>query len=258
MTNTNNPWADSPEESDAVTKAGTGGKQEIVRLKVPEGDTRVRIRGHYFHFYEHWFNKLKRTANCPGKDCPVCHHPDKQKYLDQARALREAGKEEEAKELFRKTFSTYDPRLKYAVNVIDRTDGKLKIWQFSRTIKEDIMKFAEINGDPNGYDIVITRKGLKRDDTEYRVTPTMAVVPLTSEEQAMKLFTLATIFKVSSVEKINSYLAGRIPPPRVAPQNREGTVADAGSAGRSNDLPTTPMPPNPSNFELPDLDDIPF
>jgi len=257
MSNEGNPWADSPEEQDAITKPGTGGKSEIVRLKVPEGDTRVRIRGHYFHFYEHWFNKIKRTANCPGKDCPVCHHPDKQKYLDQARALREAGKEEEAKDLFRKTFSTYDPRLKYAVNVIDRTDGLVKIWQFSRTLKEDIMKFAEINGDPNGYDIVISRKGLKRDDTEYRITPTMAVVPLTKEEQALKLFTLATIFKPSSIEKINSYLAGRIPAPRVAASVNPNPNIPMGSGG-TGDLTTTPMPPNPGGFELPDLDDIPF
>ena len=252
MTTNANPWSDSPEELNAITKAGPAGHSEIVRLKVPEGDTRVRIRGHYFHFYEHWFNKIKRTAMCPGKDCPVCHHPDKQKYLDQARALREAGKEEEAKDLFRKTFSTYDPRLKYAVNVIDRTDGKVKIWQFSRTLKEDIMKFAEINGDPNGYDIVISRKGLKRDDTEYRITPTMQVVPLTKEEQELKLFNLAMIFKASPVEKINSYLAGRIPEPK------RPALAAPTEPVPSGDLPTTPMPPKTGDFELPDLDDIPF
>jgi hypothetical protein len=257
MTDSINPWADSPEEQDAVTKSGPEGRSAIVRLKLPEGDTRVRIRGHYFHFYEHWFNKIKRTANCPGKDCPVCHHPDKQKYLDQARALREGGKEEEARDLFRKTFSTYDPRLKYAVNVIDRTDGQMKIWQFSRTLKEDIMKFAEINGDPNGYDIVISRKGLKRDDTEYRITPTMAVVPLTAEEQALKLFTLATIFKATPVDKINSYLAGRVPPPRAAAP-AAGQAPSPFQQDKETQLPTTPMPPNPGGFDLPDLDDIPF
>lgn len=258
MTNTTNPWSDSPEELDAVTKGGTEGRQEIVRLKVPEGDTRVRIRGHYYHFYEHWFNKIKRTANCPGKDCPVCHHPDKQKYLDQARALREAGKEEEAKDLFRKTFSTYDPRLKYAINVIDRTDGKVKIWQFSRTIKEDIMKFAQLNGDPNGYDIVITRKGLTRDDTEYRVSPVIAsVAPLTKEEQALKLFALASIFKATPVDKINSYLAGRVPPPRAATPSA-GQASTPFQQDKDTQVPTTPMPPTPGSFDLPDLDDIPF
>ena len=253
-----NAWADSPEEADAVTKTGTTGKSEIVRLKVPEGDTRVRIRGHYFHFYEHWFNKIKRTANCPGKDCPVCHHPDKQKYLDQARALREAGKEEEAKDLFRKTFTTYDPRLKYAVNVLDRTDGTIKIWQFSRTLKEDIMKFAQINGDPNGYDIVISRKGLKRDDTEYRITPTMAAVPLTPAEQALKLFSLPTIFKASTVEKINSYLAGRIPEKKIVPAAYNPNPNIPMGAGGTGDLTTTPMPPIAGGFDLPELDDIPF
>ena len=149
-----NPWVDSPEEAEALSgKEGSGGTQ-IINLKLPEGDTRVRIRGHYKFYNEHWFNKVKRTAVCPGKDCPVCNHPERQKYLDQANALRKAGKEEEAKDLFRKTFATYDPRVRYAVNVLDRHDGKIKIWRFSRTIKEGIMKFAEINGDPNGYDIV--------------------------------------------------------------------------------------------------------
>ena len=255
MTDTPNPWSDSPEELNATTKAGPAGRTEIVRLKVPEGDTRVRIRGHYFHFYEHWFNKIKRTANCPGKDCPVCNHPDKQKYLDQARLLREAGKEEEAKELFRKTFATYQPRLKYAINVLDRADGKIKIWTFSRTIKEDIMKFAQLNGDPNNYDVVISRKGLKRDDTEYRVSPLMNSQPLMQAELELKLYALATIFKVSTAEKINSYLAGKIP-------EKKGYSGPSSPAANrtvpSGDLPTTPMPPNPQGFELPDLDDIPF
>lgn len=253
MSSEGNPWSDSPEELDAIAKVGPEGRQSIVRLKVPEGDTRVRIRGHYFHFFEHWFNKIKRTANCPGKDCPVCHHPDKQKYLDQARALREAGKEKEAVELFRKTFATYDPRLKYAINVLDRKDNQIKIWQFSRTIKEDIEKFAEINGDPNGYDVVISRKGLTKEDTKYRVTPTMQVVPLTPEEQALKLFALASIFKPTAVDKINSYLAGIIPALRVNPNPN----IPMGSGG-TGDLPLTPIPPNPGGFELPDLDDIPF
>ena len=249
-----NPWSDSPEELDKVTKSGGGGS-EIVRLKLPEGDTRVRIRGHYVHFEEHWFNKIKRTAICPGKDCPVCNHPDKQKYLDMARALREAGKEEEAKELFRKTFAAYQPRLKYVINVLDRFDGKIKIWQFSRTLKQDIEKFAEINGDPNGYDIVISRKGLTKDDTEYRITPTMQVAPLSAEEQALKLFNLAIIYKPSSVDKINSYLAGKIPVKKEGPALGEAPTVASAPVG---DLPMTPMPPKVDGFELPDLEDIPF
>lgn len=203
-----NPWADSPEEREAVVTKSD--RVDLVNLKLEEGENTIRIVGKYTFFYEHWFNKVKRSAVCPGKDCPVCKHPDRQKFLDQASALRKAGQEKEAKELFRKTFRTYDPRVMYAVNVIDRRDGKMKVWKFSRTVKEDIMKIADKYGDPNGYDLTINRRGKGR-DTEYTLIPARENTPLTEAERQLKVVSLGTVYKATSLEKINSYLQGVVP-----------------------------------------------
>jgi hypothetical protein len=248
MTDNNiNPWADSPEEQElASSSKGGESLQKIVSLKLPEGDTRVRIRGHYKFYYEHWFNKIKRTAVCPGKDCPACNHPDKKKFLDQARALRDAGKEDDSRELYKRVMATYAPRLRYAVNVLDRRDGVVKLWRFSRTIKETITKMADLNGDPNGYDIVITRKGLGK-TTEYMVNATRQDTPLSEEETGLKLFSLASILKPTAVERVNSYLAGKLPEPR---------SSESKPVQSSEQLPTSSTPPDPTNFDLGDLDDI--
>jgi hypothetical protein len=178
---------------------------------------------------------------CPGKGCPICEHPDKQVFFDKARALRDAGKEEEAKALFRKVYSTYDSRPCYAVNVIDRTDGQIKIWKFSRTVKEMIAAVASEYGDPNNYDITLNRKGVKT-DTEYTVIADRENTPLTDEEKQLKVFNLAMIYKATSIDKVNAYLRGELPK-RVEsgnetpkPQVPETLIADLGDLNLGSDL----------------------
>jgi len=241
MTKEPNVWADTPEEVEAL--ASNGGAGNVVNLKLVEGDNTVRVVGRYFFFKEHWINKVQRTVVCPGKDCPICSHPDRQKFLDKAKALRQAGNEEQAKALFRKTFETYDPRPQYAINVIDRKDGKVKVWKFSRTIKEHVMNIAGKYGDVNNYDLIITRTGKGR-DTEYSVIPDRENKPLTEEEKQLKLFNLGVLFKVSSMDKINAYMRGELPK-----KATKSTEADAPTI----DVDLTVAPQAPTT-EIGDLD----
>lgn len=223
MTQPINPWADSPEEIEATAKTGTG-VVDIKHLSLKDGDSTVRVLGNYKFYHEHWFNKVKRTVVCPGaKECPVCSHPDKEKYLGNARALRNAGKEKEAKELFKTVFRTYDPRPAYAINVIDRADGTVKIWKFSRNIKLMIEDIAKKYGDPSQYDLIITRKG-KGLETKYTVFPDRENKPLTEAEKNLKVFALGTIFKATPLDKINAYLRGEVPAKRQQPTSSDASV----------------------------------
>lgn len=207
-----NPWADSPEEKEMTIKSTEIGK--IVRLKLEQGETVVRIVGAYKVFKEHWFQSVKRTAVCPGKDCPMCSHPDKAKLFEQAKAIKEKGGEENKKKanvVFKKAYA-FDPKVKYVVNVIDKSSDMpaMKVWLFSRTIKETIMKFAERYGDPTGYDLIINRTGTKL-ETKYTVIAERESVPLTASEKGLKTFNLHNIFKPAPVERVLSFMKGIVP-----------------------------------------------
>ncbi|TDI96942.1 MAG: hypothetical protein E2O29_01535 [Deltaproteobacteria bacterium] len=205
-----NPWADSPEEKEMTTK--TGGNNKLTRLVLEEGENTVRIVGAYKIFNEHWFNKVKRAAVCPGKDCPMCNHPDKTKLFEEGKALRDKGgteNEKQAKSVFRKAYG-YEANVRYVVNVIDRKDGGMKVWLFSRTLKETIMKIAEKYGDPTQYDLVVNRTG-KKLETKYTVIPERESTPLTEADKKLKTFSLNTIFKPSTVEKVRMLMNGQVP-----------------------------------------------
>jgi hypothetical protein len=219
MTNEISPWGDSAEEQSLIKNKGQG-HNEIVRIKFKEGENPIRIIGSYKFYNDHWFTSVERNAICPGKDCPMCNNPEKFKLFEQARALREQKKEKEAKETFRKAYS-FDPRVQYAVNVIDRADGKVKIWAFSRTIKEKIMSFGKKYGDPTEYDIIVVRKGTgnasSNNPTKYDVIAERTNVPLTAEEKQLKVYSLNVIFKPTSVEKIQAYMRGELPEKKARP-----------------------------------------
>jgi hypothetical protein len=211
MANNDNPWVDSPDEKEATSSTG-GARQELVYFKAAQGKNVIRVVGAYKWYNEYWLPKVKRTVVAgPLKDCPIYNNPLKQKMCDEAKALRDAGKEEEAKALYRKAFAAYNPRIKYVINIIDRKDGTIKLWKFSRTLKEKITNIAEENGDPNNYDLVLIRKGTTKEDTEYDVLASTRSTALTEQEKQLKTYNLAQIFKPTPLAKVQSYLDGKIP-----------------------------------------------
>ena len=207
-----NPWADTPEEQEVVSSNTSGEKRDIVHFKPKQGTNTIRIIGTYKVFREYWLPNVSRTVIAgPLKDCPIYNHPKKAELFDKASKLRESGKEQEAKDLFRKAYSLYEPRARYAVNILDREDGQIKIWKFSRTVKESIAAIADKYGDPNEYDLILSRKGTGT-NTEYTIIPERDSTPLTDEERALKTFNLTAICKPTPLYKVKAYLAGNANP----------------------------------------------
>lgn len=207
-----NAWSDDPEEKEMLVDSESGGGSQIKHMKFPEGRNVIRIVGRYYPFLETWFNSVQRTAIFSGKSSFVENDPRVVKLREEAKALSdELGKEDKrVKAAWKKAFQ-FKPRLKYAINVIDRADGQIKIWKFSRTMKEQIMAIIEEHGDPNDYDLIITRTGTKKEDTKYVVAPARDREPLAEEEKQLKPFILSKIFKPTDPDTVKAYMDGKKP-----------------------------------------------
>ena len=157
------------------------GASEINRLSMKECKYTLRIISDALLFRFHWINAVNRSINCDGVNCPVCQEGNK-------------------------------GQLKYVCNVIDRADGKVKIWELGRRVKVAIQNIAEDYGSPEGYDLHVRRTGMKADNTVYTVTPAKDASPLTPEEQALPQYDLAKLYAITPAEKVAAYLRGEIPP----------------------------------------------
>ena len=97
-----------------------------------------------------------------------------------------------------------------AVNVIDRRDGTVKLWEFSEEKKGNIhaiIKRWKKRADQ--FDIAITRTGLKL-KTRYSIGITPNSDPLTKAEQALEKTDLDEYYKPNP-ERLASLLAGKTP-----------------------------------------------
>jgi hypothetical protein len=80
------------------------------------------------------------------------------------------------------------PKLRYAINVIDRADGQVKVMEGPERVFKFFKKFWEDNGiDPGGNDgpdfvIKVTGEGL---NTQYEMGLKMGSKPFTAEEKAL-------------------------------------------------------------------------
>ncbi len=210
-----NAWADDIEEKEMLVNSGGSGVSTIKHMKFSEGRNAVRVVSKYYAFREVWFNKVERTAIFDGKNNITETDPRVIKLREEASALSDKlGKEDKrVKAAWKKAFQ-WKPKLKYAVNVIDRADGQVKIWKFSRAMKENIMAIVAEQGDPNGYDLIVTRTG-KKLETKYKIAPVRDHEPLTEEENQLKPFILSRIFKATAVETVKAYMNGKIPEKKV-------------------------------------------
>jgi hypothetical protein len=105
---------------------------------------------------------------CPGSlECPACA---------QWEVLRKSRNESE-REFAREVFS---PRQCAYMNVIDRANPEKgpQVWSFGKTIFSEIISIRndpESGGDftdpVNGFDLIIRRKGVTRNDTRYKILP---------------------------------------------------------------------------------------
>lgn len=128
---------------------------------------------------------------------------------------------------------------RYAVNVIDRADGRLKIMEAPATVLDAIKTWAKASkqhpGGKGGADFEITVKIPANNDrkrTEYKTTPVVQT-PWTDEESAMLkekgLYKLETEFAPVPQAEIESKLFG----PKTAPSAPATPAATAAPAAKA-------------------------
>ena len=168
-------WKDGKDESNIFS----GEYSEIRRLSMKEGEYTIRILSAPKLYRFHWIDEVNRSINC-GPDCELC-------------ASGERG------------------QLRYAVNVIDKADGLVKIWEFGRRVKTSIMNIADKYDDPTNYDLTVIRKGMKAEDTVYTVIPAREEKPLTDAEKKLALYDLEKLYAITPKATVESFLKGIIP-----------------------------------------------
>jgi hypothetical protein len=111
------------------------------------------------------------------------------------------------------------------VNVLDRRDGKVKIWEFSEEKKGQIHATSvEWEKHPTQFDIAVTRKGEKL-DTRYSVTITPNMKPLSEGELTLAKVDLDEYYKINP-ERLNALLKGQVPPKKEETEKEAETESD--------------------------------
>jgi len=197
-----NNWRDNEQEAKVFS-----GPKNFVRLSMSEGEYSIRVLGAPKLYRYHWIDAVNRTVIC-GPDCELCLSGDR-------------------------------GQLRYVVNVIDRKDGVVKMWEFGRRVKASIMYIAEKYGDPINYDLIVNRKGMKAEDTVYTILPAREENPLTEEEKKMGTYDLEKLYAITPKETVEAYLGGVIPERKdkeiVETKDKENNkIVTSGD----NDLPT--------------------
>jgi len=193
-------WKDKSGEKEMFS----GGK--IVRFQMKEGEYSIRILSAPKMFRFHWVDEVNRSINC-GPECDLC-----------ASGTR--------------------GQIRYGVNIIDRADKSVKIWEFGRRVKTTIMNIADKYGDPTNYDLTVMRKGTGAQDTVYTVIPAREEVALTDAEKKLQKYDLEKLYAVTPPDVVESYLKG-IVPQKQSNDKAEGQDKEGKKLVDSNDdLPT--------------------
>jgi hypothetical protein len=194
-------WKDGNDEK------GIFDVMKIKRLQMKEGDYAIRVLSAPKMFRFHWVDEVNRSINC-GPDCELCLQGEK-------------------------------GQIRYVVNVIDRSDGSVKLWEFGRRVKTSIMNIADKYGDPTGYDLSVIRKGMKAEDTVYTVIPAREEKSLTDDEKKLVTYDLEKIYAITPKHVVDSYLKGIVPDKRSSEKaeskDKEGNKLVESS---DDDLPT--------------------
>ena len=106
------------------------------------------------------------------------------------------------------------PQFSYVCNVIDRSDGQVKLFDLRSTIYSQIVDYAANPeyGNPadteTGYDITIKKEktGPLPQNVKYTCIPARASVALSKEEHALDLFDLNRIYKRQSYDEQKEWL----------------------------------------------------
>ena len=192
-------WGDLKE-----APTGGGGNRDIERLKLGE-TTKIRFIGPVIPRYVYWM------VNNEGRRTPIeclSFNRDTQSFentkgIDPVKEIDTDLLGDQGKTSFA-----------YITNVIDRSDGKIKLCDIKSTIYKQLIDLAKDPeyGDPsdaeNGYDITIKKEktGPQPMNVRYSVVPGRNSTPLTSEELDLEQYDLPAIFKRSSYDAQRTWL----------------------------------------------------
>jgi hypothetical protein len=191
------------------TKAPASNNQTIVRLDFKSrSEAQVRLVGNIVPRYVYWVTTRegsKRSIEC------LSFNRETQAFDP---SLKDPMKEI-PKELYGAKQGEA-PQFGYVTHLIDRKDGKLKLFDpIKKTVFDKIVALASkpAFGDPadnvSGYDITITKrqKGPLAQNVEYDAVPSdRATSPLTKEELEMKLYDLDKLLKRPTYDEQKKWL----------------------------------------------------
>jgi len=159
---------------ESIPDQGTG---NIDFLRLESGSNQVRVVGKPSEIQVHWEKSVDGSTKkvlCLGVDCPLC----------------KVGR---------------TPTLRYQVQVIDRSDGNVKVLEGGKAIFNAIKAYAvdQDYGDPTMYDLKIKKEGVGR-DTRYTVVASPKKTPLTDDENSLveEAKTLEEINKAKNIDEI--------------------------------------------------------
>ena len=163
---------------------------DIERFTFNIGDNKIRLVGPILCRFVYW------VLTTEGRRMPY-------ECLSFDRATETFTDEKDPfKELDSAVFSD-KPSFAYVCNVIDRNDGKMKLFDLKATVYSQIVDYAQDPeyGDPSheetGYDLNVKKEktGSQPQNVRYTVMPARGSSPLTEAEKGLKQFDLDNILK---------------------------------------------------------------
>jgi hypothetical protein len=203
MTNVNNEvlagWGNVGKEEE-----NTGGQptEKLDFLKIPFGDTKVRILDIAPHTYKEWWST--RGNGGQGNGCSIAYfssgdllEAENRNFMNNIfKQADSQGLKDKARKDFLRDFGYKKQpwgkvKEKNIIHVLDRATGEVKLLDHGNGVFNAIKAFA-LNpeyGDPRNYDITITKTDTKGQgnfqDIKYSVTPARSNTPLTEAEKAL-------------------------------------------------------------------------
>ena len=182
--------------------SGSNQRREIQRLTLGVGDTKVRLVGDVMPRYCYW------VVTKEGKKMPV-------ECLQFSRETEsfDNSAQDPFKEIDEAIYSD-KPQFSYVCNVIDRSDGQIKLFDLRSTIYSQIVDYATNPdyGNPadigNGYDITIKKEktGPLPQNVKYSIIPARGNSPLSDTEKELELFELSKIYKRQTYDEQKEWL----------------------------------------------------
>jgi len=183
------------------TKGNTKSERKVIEKISLATDIKVRFIGDILPRHVYWIH------NKEGKRLPV-------ECLSFDRASETFTNDKDPmKELPPEIYSE-KPAFAYVCNVLDRSDGKIKLFDLRSTIFKQIVDYARNPeyGNPadpeRGYDITIKKEktGPLPQNVKYTCVPARTSKALTAEEKKLELYDLNKMHKRSTYEEQKKWL----------------------------------------------------